>query len=54
MIKPLFDQILNEANRNATENYYYSYHNDTDLLKLLMNEKCNDIVKICYDIIQYS
>ncbi|CAH8570774.1 unnamed protein product [Schistosoma bovis] len=54
MVKPLFDQILNEANRNATENYYYSYHDDTDLLKSLMNEKCNDIVKICYDIIQYS
>ncbi|CAH8523061.1 unnamed protein product [Schistosoma turkestanicum] len=54
IVKPIFEKILNEANTNAPENCFYSYHNDSDLLKSLMNEKCNDLVKICYDIIQYA
>ncbi|KAH8871297.1 Ubiquitin domain-containing 2 [Schistosoma japonicum] len=54
MTDQIFEPILREANKNAPENCFYSYHNDYDLLRLLMNEKCDDIVKICYDVIQYS
>ncbi|CAH8587329.1 unnamed protein product [Schistosoma rodhaini] len=54
MIEPLFQQILNEANKTAPENYFYSYDNHSNLLQSLLNEKCSDLVKICYDIIQYS
>ncbi|KAK4470650.1 hypothetical protein MN116_006184 [Schistosoma mekongi] len=54
MTDQIFEPILCEANKNAPENCSYSYHNDSDLLRTLMDEKCNDIVKICYDVIRYS
>ncbi|CAH8586970.1 unnamed protein product [Heterobilharzia americana] len=54
MIEPIFTQILKQENENAPENCFYSYYDDTDLLRALMDEKCKDLVKICFDIIQYS
>nr|CAH8856122.1 unnamed protein product [Trichobilharzia regenti] len=54
MIEPIFSQILERASENAPENCYYSYDNDFDLLRALIDEKCKDLVKICHDIIQYS
>ncbi|XP_018651843.1 hypothetical protein Smp_126820 [Schistosoma mansoni] len=41
MIEPLFQQILNKANKTAPENYFYSYDNHSNLLQSLLNEKSN-------------